>query len=208
MVEPLQEDDEVSGPPSGVRPTDERDRFQIVIVGHGMVGQRLCEHLRARKSLREAEITVFGDERCLPYDRVHLARVLRGGAPGELQLASSDWYVEHDIHVFSDDAVVQIERESRLVRCRSGRVKMYDHLVLATGAAPVLGKIPGISGKDVCVLRNVDDASVIREKARAAQDRQLPVVVIGAGLLGLELASELSEQNISVIALESANFPL
>lgn len=209
MVQQVPEDGDSPCPPSGVHPLKEHERRRsIVIVGHGMVGQRLCEEIRARRSLAQANVFVFGEEPQLAYDRVHLARILQGETAKSLELVSSSWYEDHRVSILRGDPIVVIDRDERRVKSQSGRVQSYDHLVLATGAAPVVSKIPGIDGRDVRALRTAEDARFIRERARLAAHRGLPVVVIGGGLLGIELAFELGRLDIVVKVLESAEYPL
>lgn len=209
MVQSVPEDRPSSNPPSGVRPFLEREkRSRIVIVGHGMVGQRMCEEIRARRSLTKARVIVFGEEPQLAYDRVHLARILKGDADESLQLVHSTWYEDNRVTVVRADPVVAIDRKEQWVKSQSGRVQSYDHLVLATGAAPFVGKIPGMGGRDVSALRTAEDARLIGARAHAAANNGLPVVIVGGGLLGIELADELRQLGITVKVLESAEYPL
>ncbi len=180
----------------------------VVIVGHGMVGHRLCQEIRRRPELAELRIVAIGDEPCGAYDRVHLARVLQGQDPEVLRLGAPDFYETENIQLILGDPVVAIERAAKTVLCASGRQERYDHLVLCTGAAPVLGKIPGIDGPRVRPLRTAEDAVLIRERAQEARLSCRPVVIIGGGLLGLELAHELTELGCEVDVLEGADYPL
>lgn len=209
MEEPVPEDSESSGPPSGVHPLEDAEkRRRIIIVGHGMVGQRLCEEIRARRGLVKDRVIIFGEEPQFAYDRVHLARALHGASDESLQLVRSSWYDDHRVSVIRSDPVVAIDREERWVRSQSGRVQSYDHLILATGSIPFIARIPGLDGRDVRALRTADDARVIAERSKAARERGLPVVILGAGLLGIELADELRKVGVSVRILESADYPL
>lgn len=184
------------------------ERPNIVVVGLGMVGQRVCDELSSKSTLRSHRIVVFGKEQIAAYDRVHLCDVVRGSAPEQLVLARPEWYREHKIRVQRGDAVIAIDRGERLVRTQSGRVQGYDHLILATGAIPILGKLPGNDGPNVRALRTTDDATFIRERTLHCVRVGLPVVIVGGGLLGIELAEELVDLGAQVIVLESADFPL
>lgn len=212
MIPPLvtNEDRISSVPPSGIRHTEahERKRQTVVVVGHGMVGQRVCQEIRARRSLSHTKLVVFGEEPYLAYDRVHLSLVLRGGAPESISLVPEFWYEENRVTVIRQDPVTLIDRERSTVVARSGRRQPYDHLILCTGSVPVLGKIPGSDGPHVVVLRTIDDATSIRARALGAKERGLPTVIVGGGLLGIELAHELHAQGVKVEVLESADYPL
>lgn len=197
-------------PPSGVRShqVPDQGRQTIVIVGHGMVGQRLCEEIRARRTLAHHRVVVFGEEPQLAYDRVHLCEIFRGHGTEDIRIAKDDWYTENRVTVVRKDPVVEINRVEKWVRSESGRLEGYEHLVLATGATPYLGKIPGIDGPRVRALRTADDALAILERALVAKTEGLPVVILGGGLLGTELAHELGRLQVESVVLEAADFPL
>lgn len=179
----------------------------IVVVGHGMVGQRMCEEIRSRQALHEYRVLVFGDDPHKAYDRVHLCRVLHGEHSQALQLVPDEWYRENRVEL-AREQVVGIERDAKLVRTSQGRTESYDHLILAMGSKPILAKIPGIDGPHVRALRTIEDAEVIRQSAIQSRDEGRPVVIIGGGLLGLELADELVTLDVAVHVLENADYPL
>ncbi len=202
------EEGELGEPGSGRQARPQTDKPTIVVVGHGMVGQRMCEELSSKRALRSHRIVVFGEEPTPAYDRVHLCEVVRGGDAKNLQLSHEQWFKDNKVRLFSGDPVVAIDREGRFVTTKSGHREHYDHLILATGSSPNLGKFPGNDGRDVRALRTTEDAAFIRRKAIEAKEKNLPVVVVGGGLLGIELAEDLLRQSIFVIVLESAEFPL
>jgi len=179
---------------------------RIVIVGHGMVGHRLCRELRKLLPPERAEIVVFSGEEGAPYDRVHLSRIVRGERPEVLDLADASWFEESRIVVKSGDPVVRIDRGEQLVHASSGLSVRYDHLVLCTGAAAV--ELKAVKSPLVTVLRTRDDALIVRERALAVAARDLPVVIIGGGLLGLELATDLTSLRLEVDVVEGAEYPL
>lgn len=182
------------------------DKTRIVVVGHGMVGHRLCVELRKRLSAERAEIVVIGGEARPAYDRVHLSRVLRGEDPEVLQLATSSWYEGEEISIRTGDPVVRIDRAKRAVHTASGHEVGYDHLVLCTGASALELKT-GMS-ELVSVLRTDQDAMELRSRTLAATARGDATIVVGGGLLGLELAVELMELGASVDVIEGAEYPL
>lgn len=212
MVPPLIQGEERNSsiPPSGVRSSEARHpgHKTIVVVGHGMVGQRFCEEVRSRRTLRRMKVVVFGEEPQLAYDRVHLCEILRGQKHEGIQLVHDHWYDENRVELVRRDPIVDLNREEKWVRSANGRIQHYEHLVLATGATPFLAKIPGIDGPRIQTLRTANDASKILEAALSSTRAGLPVVIIGGGLLGTELAYELVQLGVEVTILESADFPL
>lgn len=193
------------------RPRDQEKREipavpgRIVVVGHGMVGQRFCEEIRAREQFAGSSLRVFGDEP--PYDRVHLGRRLSGAPPADLALKEEAWFRDANVTLHADP-VVQIDRERAVVISASGLEAPYDVLVLATGSQPVLGKIPGNTGRDVRPFRSMSDAEEVLALALRAREAGLPVAVVGAGLLGLELADGLLAEGHSVHVFDAQPYPL
>ncbi len=105
-----------------------------------------------------------------------------------LQLAPSSWYEGEEISIRTGDPVVRIDRAKRAVHTASGHEVGYDHLVLCTGASALELKA-GMS-ELVSVLRTDQDAMELRSRALAATARGDATIVVGGGLLGLELAVE------------------
>lgn len=190
-----------SAPRSGV-PIPPR----IVVIGHGMVGQRFCEEIRVRDVFAESRLVVFGDEPA--YDRVHLARVLFGAAPRELELRDPAWYQDHNVSVLSSDPALRIDRERSVVVSESGRIEPYDVLVLATGSHPIVGKAKGNDGRDVRCFRSTRDAEDVQRLAQRSREHGLPVAIIGAGLLGLELADVLLRAGNEIDLYDAQSYPL
>lgn len=97
--------------------------------------------------------------------------------------------------------VLTIDRAARTVEVRDHRAGVdytqeWDHLVLSTGAAPVLPYVPGV--ERALTLRDVADADVIAEAAA----RSRTAVVVGAGFIGLEMAENLHARGLSVALVE------
>src|SRR3954454_24423890 len=109
----------------------------LVVIGNGMVGQRLVEALRTRDADRLWRIVVLGEEPHAAYDRVALTSYVRGTSAEELSLVPAGFYDDdHDVTLHLGEAVVGIDRGARTVTTDQGRVLAYDALVLATGSRP------------------------------------------------------------------------
>lgn len=193
------------------RPTSPSKVGTVLVIGNGMVSHRLCDQLtRVRpktgpdagmeEGAAPPKIVVLGEENRPAYDRMRLGEMLRGRRATSLSLASPDWYRERDIELVLDDPVVSVDRKARVARTRSGRAFPYDHLVFATGAAPVVPSIDLDVKADVFVIRTTRDLERLRDRAQGTRS----VAVMGGGLLGLETAKSLREAGLEVTVVESS----
>src|ERR1700693_801876 len=156
----------------------------VLIVGSGHAGFQLASSLRQHGY--SGRIGLINDEAHLPYQRPPLSKgYLKGaGAPDSLMFRPDKFYREQNIELISDRAVA-IYRGARRLLLASGASPNYEHLVLATGARNRLLDIPNANLADVRYLRILDDSEDLRRRIAASKH----VVVIGAGLIGLEFAA-------------------
>ena len=171
-----------------------RKTEKLVVIGNGMAGMRAVEELIRRNPSRY-QITVFGAEPHVNYDRIALSSVLAG----EKEIADTvinplSWYGDNGIRLFAGDPVTAIDREARTVTSQSGRTEAYDRLLLATGSKPVVPPLPGLELPGVCAFRDIADI----EQMIAASERFKRAIVIGGGLLGLEAANGLMKRGMAV----------
>ena len=167
---------------------------QLVVVGNGMAGMRTVEEL-LKLEAGMYDITVFGAEPRVNYNRILLSPVLSGEKTlDEIVLHSRSWYEEHGITLHTGDPIVAIDRQRRSVRARSGLEVHYDRLLLATGSSPFILPVPGSTLEGVVGFRDLDDVGLMLGAAK----RGGHAVVIGGGLLGLEAANGLLRQGMEV----------
>src|SRR5260370_22609774 len=133
----------------------------------------------------DLEITVFGDETHVNYNRIMLSSVLAGEKDAEeITLNGWEWYQENGIHLRLGVRIVGIDMENGLVTGDDGSRTAFDKVLLATGSSPFIPPIDGIDKSGVLTFRNLDDTRALIELAGAG----VRAVVIGGGLLGLEAA--------------------
>ncbi len=169
------------------------DRERLVVVGNGMAGCRAIEEVLARDP-RRYEITVFGAEPRVNYDRIMLSPVLAGEkAFAEIVINDEAWYRDNGIRLLSGVAVTAIDPVLKTVVGAGTIVVRYDRLILATGSEPVRLPLPGADLKGVVTFRDLDDV----ETMVAAADAGGKAVVIGGGLLGLEAAYGLAKRGMA-----------
>ncbi|MFJ9606905.1 nitrite reductase large subunit NirB [Kitasatospora sp. NPDC101176] len=181
--------------------TSTHDRIRdLVLVGHGMVGQRFLEAWTEQPAARGWRVTVLAEEPRPAYDRVHLSSLFDGSTPEDLSLCPDGFVAEHGVDLRLGDPVTAIDRTARTVTTRSGATVRYDALVLATGSVPFVPPVPGKDAPGCHVYRTVEDVAAIREDAATAGTG----VVVGGGLLGLEAAGALRAGGLATHVVEFA----
>lgn len=177
------------------------DAKVVVVVGNGMVGHRFCQSLASADPSGQFHIKVLGEEPRPAYDRIHLSDSFLDENPDRLTLSPRAWYESQSIDLHTGDPAIEIDREQKCVRTRSGRCIEYDQLVLATGSSPFVPPIDGTNLSNVFVYRTAEDVASIKHVAESART----AAVIGGGLLGLEAAQALMHLGIDVSVIEFAN---
>ena len=168
------------------------DPRHLVVVGGGMVAQRLVEALRDRDTAGTWRVTVLAEEPRRPYDRVALTSYFSGRTPEELGLGDPALWDDPLVSLVRGDKAVGIDRDARVVTTESGRTFAYDHLVLATGSYAWVPPMEGADLDGVFVYRTLDDVAALRGYVtNLSEQRQVRGVVLGGGLLGLEAAGAL-----------------
>ncbi len=165
---------------------------KLVIIGNGMAGCRAAEELLARDPDR-FEITIFGAEPRVNYNRIMLSPVLAGEkAFADIVINDEAWYRDNRITLHVARPVTEIDRAAKVVRTADGLAVAYDRLILANGSDPVRLPLPGADLKGVVTFRDLDDVNAMV----AAADAGGEAVVIGGGLLGLEAAYGLARRGM------------
>ena len=171
----------------------------VLLVGGGVASARCARTLRRNGFV--GSILVVGDETIPPYNRPPLSKeLLREGHPAELLAAEPPgWYERHDVHLLTGVAVTGMEPDERRAVLGDGRVIQFERCVLATGAAPRALPVPG--GDGALLLRTLEDAQRLRAAALAAP-AGATVVVVGGGLIGVEVASGLAALGLAPTVVE------
>jgi NADPH-dependent 2,4-dienoyl-CoA reductase/sulfur reductase-like enzyme len=150
-----------------------------VIVGASIAGLTAAESLRLEGF--EGEIVLIGDEAHLPYSRPPLSKQLLMGSwePDQTRIKSKQDLADLGIQFRGSSPALQLELNNRVVLTASG-VEKFDDLIIATGA-----KARQLGSQGVHTLRNLEDSISLREKLSHSKS----IAVIGAGVLGSEIAS-------------------
>lgn len=178
---------------------------RIVVVGGGMAAVRLAEHLAGDDRFA---VTVLADEPHAPYNRILLSAVLEGThSPSALTLRSEPWFADHGIELRLGARVLEIDRVAREVVLVDGERLGFDRLVLATGSIPTLPPIRGLVRRDgtlhpkVHAFRSLADC----RRLEASITPATRAVVVGGGLLGLQVARALSVRGLWTEVVEGAD---
>jgi nitrite reductase (NADH) large subunit len=178
----------------------------VVVIGHGMVGHRFVEALRARDTEGAWRIVVLGEETDAAYDRVGLSSYVGAWDRALLALTGNDYAGDPLVDLRLGHAVTGIDRDAKRVGIADGSTVDYDALVLATGSYPFVPPVPGKDSDGCHVYRTLDDLDAIRVDAEAAlaHDPKAVGIVVGGGLLGLEAANALRLMGIRPHVVEFA----
>lgn len=182
---------------------DASSEHPIVIAGGGLGAVRTAEALRELHE--ERAIVMLSDERRSPYDRPPLSKGYLQGKVGDEQICLLPALMQAKLRIDLrlSSRVAGVDRSSAQVRLSNGERLAYGKLVVATGARPI--RLPQFSGyDDVHVLRNADDA----QRLRAALTPGRHIGIVGAGFIGLELASAAVGRGCRVTVIEASSAPL
>ncbi|GAB3794063.1 FAD-dependent oxidoreductase [Nocardioides ungokensis] len=187
-------------------------RERLVVVGNGMAATRLVEELLARGY--DGHVTVLGDEDTPAYNRILLSAVLEGTHPRDaIALADPLAHDPERLTVRLGCRVLDLDRGRREVMLavgdRPGHEQLaYDRLVLATGSIPTLPPIRGLVRMDgrlhpaVNAFRSLADCDRLEAAVSSRAPGRTRAVVVGGGLLGLQVARALTVRGVVTEVVE------
>lgn len=176
---------------------------RVVVVGAGLAGHNVVDLLR-RKGF-DGEITLVGDERYAPYDRPPLSKdcLWSEEDPQPRLLGDPAVYVEQGITLRTGTAAVALDTAHKRVELADGGQLPYDALVIASGSRartlPALGDHIGVHA-----LRTFDDCLAVRHELATGPQ----VIIVGAGLIGCEVAGKAASQGLGVTVVDPMLTPM
>jgi 3-phenylpropionate/trans-cinnamate dioxygenase ferredoxin reductase component len=169
-----------------------------VIIGAGQAGGWAA--IAMRQAGFTGRILLVGEESWRPYERPPLSKavLMADPEPPVLFFHDEGKYAEQGIELVLGTPAEEVDATAHRVRLRDGRMLAYDRLLLTTGGRARRLAIPG--GERALLLRTLEDARAVRARLAVAPR----VVCIGAGVIGLEIASSARARGCAVTVLEAA----
>ena len=176
----------------------------FVLLGGGLASATAASTLRAEGF--DGRVVIVSDETHVPYSRPPLSKdVLRGEKAAEKTwLRPPAWYASKEIELQLGVRAVEVDPHARRIEFADETSLPYDKLLVATGGIPRTLQIPGADLPGVLFLRTLEDALALRTHLTGAG----PVVVIGAGFIGAEVAASARTFGCKVTMLEIAQTPM
>jgi len=186
--------------------------LRVVIVGGVAAGPKVASKII--RLYQDAEVTIVEKGKLLSYAGCGLPYYVSGVVQDQKELMCTPVGTVRDpvffqnvknVRVLNETEAIEVDRASKRLRVRElvqGQESWlnYDKLVMATGARPVVPPIPGTDLDNVFTLQGVHDAEGIR--ATLAQDKARDVVIVGGGLIGVEITEALVQRGCRVTILE------
>ncbi|MFW9767733.1 MAG: NAD(P)/FAD-dependent oxidoreductase [Candidatus Thorarchaeota archaeon] len=173
---------------------------RLAIVGNGVAATTACREIRSKNET--IEIDVFTDERHPYYPRPNLIDLVANRRTiKETIRYDLDWYLKNDIDLYLSSPVFQIDTKRKRVISTAEDYGDYDSILIAVGCRPHIPPFEGLHKNNVHVIRTIDDALDIREAVKGAGRE----IVIGGGILGIELAAAMKEVGGEPIVVDYDN---
>ena len=176
-----------------------------LIIGCGSAGLTALEKIRSIKE--EDEITLVTMEDCLPYSPTSLPYLLAGRVKEEnIWIKDEAYFRDMKAVLATKKEVVKIIPDKKQVVYRDGESEQYDNLLITTGSDSVKPKIKGLDEVGFLGFHTLCDYhKLVRLLTNKAE-----VIILGAGLVGMELADAICEKGhkVQVIEKEGEILPL
>lgn len=173
----------------------------IAIIGAGLTGASAAAELREQGY--DGDIVLVGAESHAPYERPPLSKdiLLGRGTAADAAAKDEGWYADNGVDLITGTRVTALDTAARTFEV-DGRTISYDDLLIATGATSRHLPMADESGVPVAYLRTIEESESLKEHLGGS------LLIIGAGWIGLEVASAARAAGGAVAVVESAPLPL
>ena len=174
--------------------------MRYVVIGASAAGISGAKTLRELD--KEAEIILVSKDENV-YSRCILHHYISNHRDVDaLNFTSKDFFEENNITWMKGLEVKALNDKEQTLELSNGETLSYDKLLVCSGASAFIPPVPGLrEGNNVVGLRNLDDAILIKEQAKKVKN----VVVLGAGLVGIDAVSGLLGQGLNISLVEMSN---
>ncbi|MHA1427174.1 MAG: NAD(P)/FAD-dependent oxidoreductase [Candidatus Helarchaeota archaeon] len=171
--------------------------MRIVILGGNIAGTNAAALIKKEKP--DFEVEIYTAESYFNYTRIKLPDFICGRCNhADLVTASAHWYEERGIIYHRKYEAMKIIPIDKTVLFTNSEQTTYDKLLLCIGSRSNILSVPGADAKGLFTLKTLDDALKLRAYAKTKKT----AIVIGGGLLGLEIAKSISDLGLDVTVLE------
>ncbi len=173
------------------------EREHVVIIGSGAAGLPVASQIR--RETKDIDLTVVTKADRIAYSPCAIPFVLDGKIEdfASIVMKTPEDYRNVGINIMTETDVERIDLEGRRIETSAGPLE-YDILVIATGAYPFIPPVPGVDAKNIFTMKVIEDGELILECIESISD----AVIVGAGAIGLEVATSLLNRDVSVTIVE------
>ncbi len=183
-----------------------KPKQKICIVGAGAAAYRFAKSYRDHNE--EDELLVFSLEKNPFYNRVLLPEYVSDELTWEeLEKVKKEELDKLRLQLFSEVSITKVDKENKKVTDSNGDGHSYDLLVMATGSRAFVPANAQLDSPGRFTLRSRADAEKLKNHLAGTglPDNEQHVVIVGGGLLGLELAATLNKKDIQITIIERAS---
>lgn len=189
--------DNIKKEKDGLTDTAVINRKTYLILGGGAAG------LYAAKAIREEDnigrIIIITEDKHKPYRRPMLSKSpLKTFHGKDLALFNDNWYIENNIELHLDEKIIKIKPDDKLVTTYKQNYK-YDKCIYALGSYAFVPPFLGKEKEGVYSVKTIEDIENIKHSCLEGND----VVIIGGGVIGIELAQQLRNYGMNITILEA-----
>ena len=176
---------------------------RVVVVGGGIAGVSTIAALRTAGFDGDLTLVDAGD---FPYDRPPLSKDYLAGKTEikDIALQPPQWYVDQQVRLITGSTVRALRTDIGAVELGDRSTLLADRVVLATGGRAARPPIPGADNQRVHVLRTAEDA----DRLRTTLTPGARLLIVGAGLIGAEVASTAQGLGCEVVLADPVSPPL
>ena len=174
---------------------------EIVVIGSGQAAIQTVMSLKRNEFT--GSIKVIGEEDHLPYQRPPLSKdfLLEEYKPERVSLKKKEFYEENGVDLILGKRAESIDTILKEITLSDENRIRYDQLIIATGSRVRKLNVPGSDKKGIYYLRDLDDANALKQRLK----KNKKMVIVGAGYIGLEVASVAASLGVEVTVIEMAN---